>query len=115
MTVWLTSSTGTKSRVQEVKVVAKPPIRIVYHHLDGFEKVYPNMKHWVFKVSVRDDMSYALDLSAAQYGGLRTVMPGVEYDANMVTKVCGTSECGSMMTECIRELMLRESDRQSFK
>ena len=76
---------GIYSNVNEVmfQVLPTKPLRIVRYLVDG--AVYtPNCAHMVFKVMLKHDMSYAVDLSGAQYGSQRTVTPWKEYEAEMV-------------------------------
>lgn len=50
--------------------------------------------HHIFKVDLKDGISYALDLTGAQYGHFRTVTPWIVYEKTMVEKISKVSPVG---------------------
>ena len=82
---------GPDWSVQEVNfwVRTKKLNYIVSHDISGGVVHDEERVHQVFMVTLRHDMTCAIDLSAAQYGMSRTVTPWKQYEAEMITEYYG--------------------------
>lgn len=72
--------------------------RIVYREV-GLRS--PN--HFVFKISLKDGKTYALDLTAAEYGRYSTVTPWEVYKKDMIVDVIECRSCGWSLEEKKKE------------
>ncbi|WPH00750.1 Hypothetical protein R9X50_00358000 [Acrodontium crateriforme] len=108
--------------IDEVEFCCKDDVRTPIHHvitntttahIHLRHKIISNnpFHHSLYKIKLKDDIEYAFDLSGAQFGSYRTVIPWEEYEAKHVKFIVHMAEFGRGR---VRNLQVRHNARQKF-